>query len=146
MYEQALEGIAGPQSSENAAIKDRMRVTYARVKDYSVQMPAFFVVGFIRSAPVLLSAAMPIVLSYMAFVTPVMYSAISLSHFVMLAHLLSVSYSSSRELNRDREKTVTKRKIVPVGTSGTNASSSAAASVHSKAASCANSATASSAT
>jgi hypothetical protein len=52
MYEEALEGIAGPQSSENAAIKDRMRVTYARVKDYSVQMPAFFVVGFIRSAPV----------------------------------------------------------------------------------------------
>ncbi len=146
MYEQALEGIAGPQSSGNAAIKDRMRVTYAEVKDYSVQMPGFLVVVIISSAPVLLSTAMPIVLSYMAFVLPVMFSAISLSHFVVLAHLLSVSFSSSRELRRDREKTVTKRKIVPVGTSGTNASSSAAASVHSKAASCTNSATASPAT
>ena len=131
MYEQALEGITGPLSSGNAAIKDRMRVTYAEVKDYSVHAPGFFVVVFISSAPVLLSAAMPIVLSYMAFVIPVMFSAISLSHFVILAHLLRVSYSSSRELHRDREKTVIK-KIVPVGTSST---------IHSKAASCANSAT-----
>jgi hypothetical protein len=52
MYEQALEGMSGP-SIGNAAIKDQLRVTYARVKDYSVQVPGFLVVVFISSAPVL---------------------------------------------------------------------------------------------
>lgn len=146
MYELALEGLSGVHTSGNAAIKDRLRVTYARVKDYSVQLPVFYVVGLIICAPVLLSVAMPIVLSYMIFVVPALYSAVSLSHFVVLAHLLRVSLSSSRELRRDQESTVCKRKIVPVSVSGTNVSSTAAASVHSKATSCAKSAAASSAT
>ncbi len=135
MYELALEGLSGPQSSGNAVTKARMLVTYAELKEFSGQGSAFQAVNMIVGLPFLLSIAFPIVLSYMVFVIPVLYSAISLSHFIVLCHLIYLSVLRSREIRSAHSKSVTSIKIVPVGTSDTNALSKAAGSVHSKAAS-----------
>jgi hypothetical protein len=111
-YEAVLEALSGPESNGNADMKDRVMMTYSRLKGFSAHLPALHAVNLIIAVPVVLSLLVPILLSYVVFVLPALNACVSLSYLLMLSNLLRISVMSSLQ-NRKRQTRRLSRKIVP---------------------------------